>query len=49
MAITHLKATLAAAEAVNAQQVSNEVEAYAEAMMPLFPNLDHVDPSIAHD
>ncbi len=49
MAIAHLKATMAAAEAANAQQVSNEVEAYVEAMIPLFPNLDHVDPSIAHD
>ena len=49
IAIAHLKATMAAAEAVNAQQVSNEVEAYVEAMIPLFPHLDHVDPSIPHD
>jgi len=49
IAIAHLKATMAAAEAGNAQQVSYEVEAYVEAMMPLFPNLDHVDPSITHD
>ena len=40
---------MAAAEAVNAQQVSDEVEAYVEAMIPLFPHLDHVDPSIAHN
>ena len=49
IAIAHLKATMAAAEAVNAQRVSNEVEAYVEAMIPLFPHLDHVDPSITHD
>lgn len=49
IAIGHLKATMAAAEAVNAQQISDEVEAYVEAMIPLFPHLDHVDPSIAHN
>ncbi len=36
IAIAHLKATMAAAEAVNAQRVSNEVEAYVEAMIPSF-------------
>ena len=49
IAIAHLKGTIKAAEAGNAQQVSSEVEAYVEAMIPLFPNLDHVDPSIPHD
>lgn len=49
MAIAHLKATMAAAEAVNTQQVSSEVEAYVEAMIPLFSHLDHVDPSIPHN
>jgi hypothetical protein len=49
IAIAHLKATIVAAEAGHAQQVSNEVEAYVEAIVPLFPNLDHVDPSIPHD
>ena len=49
MAIAHLKATIAAAEAENARQVSDEVEAYVEAMTPLFPHLDHVDPSIPHN
>ena len=49
IAIAHLKATMAAADAVNAQQVSDEVEAYVEAMIPLFPHLDHVDPSIGHN
>jgi len=49
MAIAHLKATMAAAAAGNAQQVSDEFEAYVEAMIPLFPNLDHVDPSMPHD
>ena len=49
MAIAHLKATMAAAAAGNAQQVSHEFEAYVEAMIPLFPNLDHVDPSMPHD
>jgi len=49
MAIAHLKATMTAAAAGDAQQVSDEFEAYVEAMIPLFPNLDHVDPSMAHD
>jgi hypothetical protein len=49
MAIGHLKATMAAADAGNAQQVSDEFNAYVNAMVPLFPNLDHVDPSIPHD
>jgi hypothetical protein len=49
IAIAHLKATMAAADAGKAQQVSDEVEAYVEAMIPLFPHLDHVDPSIAHN
>lgn len=49
LAIAHLKATMAAAEAVNTQQVSYEVEAYVEAMTPLFSHLDHVDPSIPHN
>jgi hypothetical protein len=49
MAIAHLKATMAAAAAGNAQHVSDEFEAYVEAMIPLFPNLNHVDPSIPHD
>lgn len=49
IAIAHLKATMAAGEAVNTQQVSNEVEAYVEAMIPLFSHLDHVDPSIPHN
>jgi len=48
-AIAHLKATMAAAAAGNPQRVSDEFEAYVEAMIPLFPNLDHVDPSIPHD
>lgn len=49
IAIAHLKAVIAAADAGNAQQVSVETEEYVEAMIPLFPNLDHVDPSITHD
>lgn len=49
IAIAHLEATMAAADAVNTQQVSNEVEAYVEAMIPLFSHLDHVDPSIPHN
>lgn len=49
IAIAHLKATMAAAAAGNAQQVSDEFEAYVEAMIPLFPNLDHVDPGLPHD
>jgi hypothetical protein len=49
MAIAHLKATMAAAATGNAQLVSDEFEAYVEAMIPLFPNLDHVDPSIPHN
>lgn len=49
IAISHLKATMAAADTGNAQQVSDEVEAYVEAMIPLFPHLDHVDPTIAHN
>lgn len=48
IAIGHLKATMAAAQAANARQVSDEVEAYVEAMIPLFSHLDHVDPSIVH-
>jgi hypothetical protein len=49
VAITHLKATMAAAVAGNAQHLSDEFEAYVEAMMSLFQNLDHVDPSMPHD
>lgn len=49
MAIAHLTATIAAADAGSAPQVSAETEAYVESMIPLFPNLDHVDPSIPHD
>lgn len=49
IAIAHLKAVIAAADAGNAQQVSVQTEEYVEAMIPLFPNLDHVDPSITHD
>jgi hypothetical protein len=49
VAITRLKATMVAAAAENAQQVSDEFEAYVKAMMSLFPNLDHVDPSMPHD
>ncbi|HKW60050.1 MAG TPA: hypothetical protein VJR46_09900, partial [Candidatus Dormibacteraeota bacterium] len=41
-AIAHLNATMAAADAGNARSVSAEFEAYVEAMMSLFPNLDHV-------
>lgn len=48
-AIAHLQATLAAAESGNAEQVSSEFEAYVAVMQGLFPNLDHVDPSIVHD
>jgi hypothetical protein len=48
-AIAYLKATIAATNAGNAQSMSAEVEAYVEAMMEIFPNLDHVDPSITHD
>ena len=49
MAIAHLKATMAAAGAGNAQTMSAEIEAYVEAMSHIFSNLDHVDPSITHD
>jgi hypothetical protein len=49
IAIAHLRATIVAADAGNAQSVSAEVEAYVETMVHLFPNLDHVDPSITHD
>lgn len=49
MAIGHLKATMAGVDTGNAQQVSDEFNAYVNAMVPLFPNLDHVDPSISHD
>ena len=49
MAIAHLKATMAAAGARNAQTMSAEIEAYVEAMSHIFSNLDHVDPSISHD
>jgi len=48
-AIEHLKATMAAADAGNAQGVSAAFEAYVGAMIEIFPNLDHVDPSITHD
>lgn len=48
-AIAHLQATLAAADSGNATQVSSEFEAYVAVMQGLFPNLDHVDPSIVHD
>jgi hypothetical protein len=48
-AIENLKATMAAADAGNGQSVSAAFEAYVEAMMEIFPNLDHVDPSITHD
>lgn len=49
IAISHLKATMTAADAGNAPSVSAQFEAYVEAMSHLFPNLDHVDPSIVHD
>jgi len=49
MAIAHLKAALAAADSGNAPEMSNDFEAYVAAMQDLFPNLDHVDPSIVHD
>ena len=48
-AIAHLKAAMAEAETGNAQGVSAEIEAYVEAMIQIFSNLDHVDPSIPHD
>lgn len=48
-AIAHLKATIVAADARNAQMVSSEFEAYVEVMSQIFSNLDHVDPSITHD